>query len=215
MSKINTKYATIYLLLNSNPSQFLSKVELIQLFQSLLSNSFETNQSPSIENVTISAKPDDDFAYGVEVTSGPFKGYTLYDGYGISAIKWNIKGKSGKIPSELFGAIRDTFRKTIQKQLGTNHFGVLQFSINHYGAPLTGDRGIPKTPRLPKTIPPKPVEPPKPVVDPIPFDPTPKPAPTPPVVIVEPVVVVKKKSNAALWFLAIAGGLYAMRRGID
>lgn len=212
---INKKFATLYLLINSN--EFIRQTEVITILQPFLTE-FQTNQAPVISNFIVEGKPDEDLDSGLTVTSGPFKGTVVYSGNVLSAIKWNIQSKNDKdIPESLLGSIRDTFRKSIKPIFLKQNFDVIQMSLNSYGLPLAGDKGVPPTPKLPSI--------------PLPVIPTVEKSP----IVLPPVTItaerpadmnftfaeidaynkrVPKKSYKSLWILAVIMGLYAARRGM-
>ena len=201
--RTNKRWATIYLLINS--PEFIKQSEVISLLQPLLTN-FQTNQAPVISNFLVTGKPDEDLDSGMTVTSGPFTGLVVYSGNKLSAIKWNINSKNNsKIPEATIGLLRDNFRKLIKPNFTAKKFDVLQMSIAHYGEKLAGDKGIPKTPSLPRVV--------------LPPTPAPTPAPTPKPFVADMTftleeVYPEKKSSKPLWILALIAAVYAVRRGM-
>jgi hypothetical protein len=92
---------------------------------------------------------EDEFG-GAVVQGGPFDGVDVSeDTKYITALKWNLRNRAQtKITSEMLGAIRAEWRAT-RRELGAEGYPVISWSLKPYGAPLSGDRGIPTTPPLP------------------------------------------------------------------
>jgi len=204
--EVNRGYATLYLLLNGMST--VTDVMIVEMFKEFLKTNFETTSLPYIYTTIVPTIGDANLENGAEVSSGPFRGISLFNSNRLVAIKWVLKYKNGaEVPQDVLGNFMTTYRSKITPILSNRlHMDTVSSAFQPYGLPLQGDKGFPLTPPLPISSPT--IRRRRRSVAPTP-SPTPSPTPKPDIIYVsEP----KKPSNAWLWVLGIGGGLYMLRR---
>lgn len=114
----------------------------------LRAGGFSSAQYPSIEALAVNAELDE--YGGAVVQGGPFDGVDVSeDTKYITALKWNLRNRAQtKVTREMLGAVRAEWRAT-RRELASDGYPVISWSLQPYGAPLSGDHGVPSTPALP------------------------------------------------------------------
>lgn len=201
---INQRYATLYLALNG--SRKVDVVSFIAIMRPYLLDNFESFQFPVLQEVTVPGVPDDRTVDGTEVSdNSPFRGWTLFNGNRLVLIKWNLKYKAETlIPPNILTEFRSTYRTHVKRLFSESGMDPIQMSFEYYGAPLTGDKGIPATPSLNLVAAPTTQTTNVVYIHPKPGITTKPSIPQKP--------VTKKSNNAWLWVLGTIGTIYILKR---
>lgn len=152
MAPYPQQFASVYLAVGGSARPF-ERSEAIEYLRPLLAERFRAGWMPAVQTLPVDLEGPDASGF-YRIVRGPFADRDLLAPIRyLTALKWHVRSRDqAPVTKAELGALRGRFRqarRSLHERLAKEGFTVLNWSLQPYGEPLVGDRGVPATPSLP------------------------------------------------------------------